>query len=98
MQIQQAYHVFMTHGAAERLYAPETLKKHQDVFKSWLHPFFQDKAVESIDRIDVLSLRAQMLQRGVGIYRQYHIVMTLKLFLKFSRTLLGLNCLDPGET
>lgn len=38
-----------------------------------------------------------MLIRGIGIYRQYQIVMTLKLFLKFSRNVLQLDCLDPAE-
>ena len=87
----------MTHGAAERLYAKETLQKHQDVFRSWLLPFFQGKEVESIIRPDVLALRTRFLERATGIYRQYQILMTLKLFLKFCRNVVGLTCLDPAE-
>lgn len=48
MLIENVYEVFMTHGAAERLYAQETLAKHRDVFCSWLLPFFQGREVESI--------------------------------------------------
>ena len=73
MQLQPAYHVFMTHGAAERLYAKETLTKHEDVFRSWIFPFLQDREVENIDRRDILEFRARMVGRGLGIYPQYQI-------------------------
>lgn len=97
MKIDQAYRVFMAHGAAERLYAPETLKKHEDVFRCWLLPIFQQRDVESISRKDVLDVRQAMLTRGIGVYRQYQIVMTIKLFLGVCRNILKLPCLDPVE-
>jgi integrase/recombinase XerD len=97
MQVEAAYKAFMSHGAAERLYAAETLKKHEDVYRSWLSPFFGQRGVEEITRRDVLLFRTEMLNRGIGIYRQYQIVMTLKLFLGFCRRVLHVECLNPGE-
>jgi site-specific recombinase XerD len=87
----------MTHGAAERLYAKETLAKHDDVFRSWLLPLFQGREVEDIKRSDVLHLRASMVNRGRSVYRQYSVLMTLKLWLKLCRNILDLECLDPAQ-
>lgn len=97
MKTQEAYKLFMEYGRAERCYARETLGKLRDCFASWILPSFQDREVEDISRIDVLRFRSQMVERGIGANRQYSLLMALKLFLKFCRQVVRVNCLDPHE-
>jgi site-specific recombinase XerD len=97
MNLTEAYNLFLSYGRAERNYAPETLGKLRDCFRAWISPQWQEKPVEEIDRQDIIKLRAAMVNRAVGINRQYSILMALKLFLKFCRAVLRLSAFDPGE-
>jgi integrase/recombinase XerD len=97
MTVQEAYSVFMAHGRAERQYAKETLGKLKDCFHAWILPNFGEKDAGSISRLDVLALRSKMTDAKLGSNRQYSILMVLKLFLKFCRLVLRLDCLDPNE-
>jgi integrase/recombinase XerD len=97
MKTQEAYKLFFDYGRVERGYARQTLGKLRDCFSSWILPVFQEQDVQDISRIDVLTFRGRMVDRGVGTNRQYSILMMLKLFLKFCRTVLRLQCLDPHE-
>ena len=96
MKVSEAYQLFMAHGRAERGYAKETLWKHEECFRSWIQPHLGDKELEGLDRTDLLTFRAAMVKKGIGANRQYSILMALKLFLKFCRVALKLNCLDPS--
>lgn len=97
MNIREAHNLFLSYGRAERNYAPETLIKLKDCFNAWILPTLGDIAVSEMTRADVLRLRNAMLDRGIGINRQYSILMALKTFCKFCRQVLRLNCLDPDR-
>jgi site-specific recombinase XerD len=53
--------------------------------------------IEAISRLDILGIRSKMVTSGLGINRQYSILMALKLFFKFCRNVLHLECLDPDR-
>lgn len=97
MNVQDSYPLFMAHGRAERQYAVETLGKLKDCFRSWILPSFADRSIREISRVDILAFRARMTDARLGANRQYSILMVLKLFLKFCREILRLDCLDPNE-
>ncbi len=97
MKVKEAYRPFLEYGRAERGYSPETTKKFQDCFASWILPRLGNKAVEDISSLDILKLKSSIVEKGLGAYRQYSILTTLKLFFKFSRRILKLKCLDPDE-
>jgi len=97
MRIPDAYNLFLDYGRGERNYARETLVKLRDCFQSWLLPVLGELEVESLGRMDVLKLRTAMVDRGVGVNRQYSVLMALKVFCKFCRQRLELDCLDPDR-
>src|SRR5579872_1876780 len=97
MTVQEVYPPFMAYGRAERQYAKQTQWKHKECFQSWLLPQFGACRVEGISRIDILAFRGKMTDAQLSANRQYSILMTLKLFLRFCRHSLHLNCLDPDE-
>lgn len=97
MKTIEAYRVFIEYGRAERGYAKETLLKLRDCFECWILPKFREHDVKAISRLDILSLRSSMVDKGVGANRQYGVLMTVKLFLKFCREVLRIDCLDPHE-
>jgi integrase/recombinase XerD len=97
MIVQDAYPLFMAHGRAERQYAKETLGKLKDCFQSWILPQFGDRRAADISRIDILAFRSKMTDAKLGANRQYSILMVLRMFLKFCRQVLRLDCLDPNE-
>ena len=96
MKVADAYNDFISYGRAERNYAVETLTKLKDCFRAWILPYLGEKNVGSITRTDIIGLRAAMVNKGIGINRQYSVLMTLKLFFKFCREVLKLSCLDPN--
>jgi site-specific recombinase XerD len=97
MTVQEAYPLFMAHGRAERQYAKQTLWKHKECFQSWLLPHLGLHPVAEVSRIDILAFRGKMTDAKLSANRQYSILMTLKLFLKFCQKGLRLNGLDPNE-
>jgi integrase/recombinase XerD len=97
MNVQETYPLFMAYGRAERQYAKETLGKHRDCFQSWILRLLGDVDVEAISRLDVLAFRGKMADASMSTNRQYSILMTLKLLLKFCREVMRLNCLDPDD-
>jgi integrase/recombinase XerD len=53
--------------------------------------------VGSLTRMDVIRLRTAMVDKKISIAHQYSILMTLKVFCKFCRLVLKLDCLDPDR-
>lgn len=96
MRVHDAYKLFMHYGRLERRYADETLAKYADSMKVWALPFLGAMNVEDVTLQDVMEIRARMREKNLSVSREYQIVMTLKLFLKFARTVLQIECLDPG--
>jgi site-specific recombinase XerD len=97
MNTNDSYRLFIEYGRAERGYARETLGKLRDCFASWILPAFGEREIETVGRLDIMRLRTAMVDKGIGTNRQYSVLMTLKLFLKFCREVLRLACLDPHE-
>lgn len=95
MKLEEAYPIFISHGRAERQYAEETLTKLKDCFASWILPQLGGSDLGSLSRLDILSFRSRLIAANLGINRQYSVLMTLKLFLKFCRRVLKLTCIDP---
>ena len=52
--------------------------------------------ITAIRSMHILAFRQAMASKNLSIARQYGLLMTLKLFLKFCRTVLELNCIDPS--
>jgi len=97
MTVKEALPLFIAHGQAERHYAKETLMKFKDCFRCWILPHLGNHKIEAISRMDILGFRSKMVNSGVGINRQYSILMALKIFFKFCCNVLHLNCLDPDH-
>jgi integrase/recombinase XerD len=97
MKIEDASKTYLVYAEVERLYARETVAKLKECFRSWLLPCLGELDVTTISRLDVLELRRRMTDRRLSPARQYSLLMTLKLFLKFCRSFLGLASLDPAE-
>jgi len=95
MRLEEAHPLFLTHGRAERQYAAETLTKLKDCFSAWILPQLGNKDLEALSRLDILRFRSALVDANLGTNRQYSVLMALKLFLKFCRQVLKLNCLDP---
>jgi len=87
----------MAHGRAERQYAKQSLWKHKECFQSWILRLLGERPVEHISRLDILAFRGRMADAKLSANRQYSILTTLKLFLRFYREVLRLKCLDPNE-
>ena len=97
MKLREAHNSFIAYGRGERNYARETMIKLQDCFRSWLLPVLGDLELDSMTRMDVIRLRTAMVDRGVGVNRQYSVLMALKVFCKFCRQVLKADCLDPDR-
>jgi integrase/recombinase XerD len=97
MTIKEAYNPFMAYGRGERNYARETLTKRKDCFNAWILPILGDIEIDSLTRMDVVQLRNAMVDRQLGGHRQYSVIAALKVFCKFCRQVLKLNCLDPDR-
>src|SRR5262249_20891831 len=97
MIVSDAFGYFLQYCRAERHVSNSTLEKYQDCFRSWLSPWFGQNEVSAVNRLHVLQMRQSMLDRNLSIARQYSVIICLKSFLKFCRSSLGLNCMDPAE-
>jgi len=97
MDIVEAHNLFLSYGRGERNYARETLAKLKDCFRAWILPVLGEIDIEVITRMDVLKLRTAMVDRGIGINRQYSVLLAMKLFCKFCHRVLKLKCLDPDK-
>jgi integrase/recombinase XerD len=86
---------FYIHCRVEKQYAPESQAKVKECFDSWLLKHFGHFKLEEIKPSHLLQFRESMAARNLSIARQYSLLMTLKLFLKFCRSVLEMPCLDP---
>jgi integrase/recombinase XerD len=95
MRVEEAYKLFLVHGQSERQYAKETIAKLRDCFSAWILPELGARDPEALSRMDIMNFRAALVMGKLGVNRQYSILMAMKVFLKFCRRVLKLNCLDP---
>ena len=97
MIVSDAFEHFFNHCRAERHVAPASLEKYRDCFKSWIGPWFGQKEVTSLNRLEILDMRQAMMNRQLSVDRQYSVVVCLKSFLKFCRSALSLSSVDPAD-
>jgi integrase/recombinase XerD len=97
MTVLGALEPFLLYCRVERQYSPETQKKLKECFQSWLLTHFGQLELSAIRQMHILSFRQAMAAKNLSVARQYSLLMTLKLFLKFCRTMLEINCLDPAS-
>jgi len=97
MNTQEAFGQFLNYCRAERHVSASSLRKYRDCFSAWLSPWFGQREVTGINRLHILDMRQAMMDRQLSIARQYSVIMSLKSFLKFCRSALGLAVLDPAE-
>jgi integrase/recombinase XerD len=97
MKINEAHNSFLIYGRGERNYARETLIKLTDCFRAWILPVLGDIEIEDLTRLDIINLRNAMIDRKVGISRRYSVLMAMKVFCKFCRQVLYLDCIDPDK-
>jgi hypothetical protein len=74
MRIREIHNSFLSYGRGERNYARETLVKLADCFHAWILPVLGEIEIESLSRLDIISLRNAMVDRGIGISRQYSVL------------------------
>lgn len=96
MLFAEASKPFLVYCQVERQYSEESLAKIRECLRSWLLPQFGNLAVAGVRPVHVLSFREAMGHRALSTARQYSLLMTLKLFLKFCRSVLEIECLDPA--
>ena len=97
MTVFEAVEPFLLYCRVERRYSAETQGKMKEAFASWLLRHFGNLELTAIRSIHILSFRQAMAVKGLSVARQYGLLMVLKLFLKFCRTVLEANCLDPAN-
>ncbi len=97
MKVKIVINHFMVYGRVERQYAYQTQLKHRDCFQSWILPFFSEREIEEVGRFDILRMREAMIARNLSPARQSSILATWKALLGFARSMLKLDCPDPGE-
>src|ERR1017187_6139053 len=87
---------FLAYCQVEAGFAPETIVKYQDCLRQ-VARLMDEQQVSSIDKDAVLSLKARLLAKGLGVSRQTSILMALKRFLQYCRSERKLEVLDPDE-
>src|SRR5262249_9960117 len=97
MKVHDAIEPFLNFGELERMYAKETMAKFRECFHSWIIPHFGEHDLAAVSRMDILAFRRTLADRGLSIARQYSLLVVLKLFLRFCRTVLRVDALDPAE-
>jgi integrase/recombinase XerD len=96
LRVSDAVEPFLLYCRVEKQYSVESQEKMREAFQSWLLRQFGELELTAIKTMHVLAFRQAMATKGLSIARQYSLLMVLKLFLKFCRTTLEINCLDPA--
>lgn len=96
MTFADASKPFLIFCQVERQYSDESLAKVRECLRSWLLPQFGLLPLTGMRAVHVLAFREAMSRRSLSTARQYSLLMTLKLFLKFCRSVLEIECLDSA--
>lgn len=96
MCVWEAEGPFLLYCRVERQYSQESQSKMKEAFDSWLRKYFGRLEVSAVRSLHILAFRQAMAAKSLSIARQYSLLMALKLFFKFCRTVLEINCLDPA--
>jgi integrase/recombinase XerD len=97
MRLSAATEPYFTYCEVEKLNSPQTVWKYRECFRSWILPHLGDKALETLNPVDVMSLKREMVTKGLSPSRQYGVIITLKTFLRFCIEVLKLQTLNPKE-
>jgi len=96
ISVRSAMEPFLIYCRVDRQYAVETQQKFKECFDSWILRHLGDLAVCDLKPLHLLRFREAMAARNLSVARQYSLLMTLKLFLKFCRDVMEISCLDPA--
>lgn len=96
MVLSETFEPYIRFCTAERLVARSTLSKYRDCFTSWILPVLGHDELATLSAARVLDLRAAMAERKLSVYRMYTVLVCLKSLLKFCRTHLKVDTLDPA--
>jgi integrase/recombinase XerD len=97
MIFQEAAGAFITYARVDRMYALETQTKIRDCLQSWLLAIFGTLELSGLSVLEILDFRRLMVEKQLSVARQYSLLVVLKIFLKFCRTVLKCRTLDPAE-
>jgi site-specific recombinase XerD len=97
LTLSEAVEPFLLYCRSEKQYATESLLKARECFDSWLVRHFGKVPISDIRPLDVFAFRQAMATRQLSVARQYSLLMTLKIFLKFCHSVLEISCLDPAS-
>jgi integrase/recombinase XerD len=97
MKVFEAFEPFLNFCQVESQLEPSTIEKYRDCFRVWLLPWLGNLELTRLNRLDVLRLRQAMENRGLSTARKYSVIGCLKGLLKFARSSLRIECLDPAE-
>jgi integrase/recombinase XerC len=86
---------FIMHIEVERHFAKESIVKYRDCMKQ-VNRILGDGPIIAFTKADVLTLKANLMGRGLSVNRQVSILLVLKRFLTFGAEELGLPVL-PAE-
>jgi len=97
MKLYEAVEPFLNFCQVESQSEASTIEKYRDCFRVWILPWLGNCELKDLDRMDVLRLRQAMENRGLSTARKYSIIGCLKGLLRFARSSLKIECLDPAE-
>jgi integrase/recombinase XerD len=85
---------FLMHLEVERHFAKESIVKYRDCMTQ-VQRILGDGPVTAFGKCEVLTLKANLMSRGLSINRQVSILLVLKRFLVYATEELGLTVLPP---
>jgi site-specific recombinase XerD len=97
MQLNNAIEQYLTYCQVEKLNSPQTVAKYRECFRSWITPILGEYDLEKLTALDVMSLKKALVDKHLSTSRQYSVIITLKIFLRFCIEMLKLNTLNPKE-
>lgn len=96
LRLSDACPRFLLYAEAELQFSRQSLVKYHDCVRQIIR-ILGDRPVCDLGQQDVLSLKANLLQRSLSVSRQVSILSTLKRLLQYCAQREGLAVLDPSR-
>ncbi|MFZ1627122.1 MAG: tyrosine-type recombinase/integrase [Candidatus Moraniibacteriota bacterium] len=87
---------FLDYARYELNFSPKTIEKYRDSLKSFVRSI-GDKDVRGLDVQDFVSLKKEMMQRGLSEARIASVVFATRSLLNYCRNFLKLETLNPKQ-
>ena len=85
---------FLEYARFDLNFSPNTIPKYRELL-GWFVRDVGDKPVSELTPQDFVTLKRKMMERGVGAARITASIFAAKSFLRYCRTFLGINTIDP---